>query len=210
MEPQVNGDPRSLMVRRRWTSKDIGDSISTAEWDGVEYGKLAELGWDEDLDRYRPFLSYDDLGKVSGKPSMGFDRLITVLGLEAVTHAQTFLMEARGELAKERAAPRAKYSALIKDLETIDDDRARHALHALKTSPPNMTAVNEALVEKADTSGDSARSVLNGLASLPMPDVEVVQATAQQLSAAVEAVEQVRGTDDDEANELAGPLEVAV
>src|SRR5207244_11776069 len=74
VELQVDGDSRRLAVRRRWTGKDIGDSVSAVEWDGVEQGHLSDLGWDEDLERYRPFLSYDDLGKVSGKPSTGLGR----------------------------------------------------------------------------------------------------------------------------------------
>ncbi|WP_432824756.1 AAA family ATPase [Dactylosporangium sp. CA-092794] len=209
VELQVDGDSRHLTVRRRWTGKDIGDSVSAVEWDGVEQGGLSELGWDEDLDRYRPFLSYDDLGKVSGKPSTGFDRLIAVLGLEAITHAQNFLMEVRGELAKKVTAPREVFPELIKDLETIADDRARRALQALKANPPNMSAVHEALADQRDMGSDSARAVLNRLASLSAPDDSAVHAAAERLQVAAEAVEQVKGTDADDANQLAELLETA-
>ena len=210
VELQVDGDSRRLTVRRRWTGKDIGDSVSAVEWDGVEQGHLSDLGWDEDLERYRPFLSYDDLGKVSGKPSTGFDRLIAVLGLEAITHAQAFLTDVRGELAKKLTAPQEAYPELIKNLETIDDDRARRALQALKTSPPNIAAIREALIEKHDTGSDSARAVLSRLASLSAPDDKAVYAAAEKLRVAAEAVEQVKGTDADESQQLAELLEAAI
>jgi recombinational DNA repair ATPase RecF len=210
VELQVDGDSRSLTVRRRWTGKDIGDSVSAVEWDGAEHGRLSDLGWDDDLERYRPFLSYDDLGKVSGKPSAGFDRLIAVLGLEAVTHAQTFLTDVRGELAKKLTAPKDASPELIKNLDTIDDDRARRALQALKASPPDIKAIRGVLIETPEAGSDSARAVLNRLAALLAPDDKAVRAAAEKLSAAAEAVELVKGTDADDAKQLAELLEAAV
>ena len=87
-------------MQRSWTGKSLNDAESAAAWDDHERSDLSELGWSTALEQYRPFLSYDDLGKVSDKPSVGFDLLVGVLGLEAVTRAPNLLTAARTDIAR--------------------------------------------------------------------------------------------------------------
>jgi hypothetical protein len=211
VEFQVDGDRRPLTVRRSWTGKNIDDAVSAVAWNGDEQSGLPELGWSTALEQYRPFLSYDDLGKVSAKPSVGFDLLLGVLGLEAITGAQDLLTAARGELAKTVAEPQEALPALLKDLSGIDDDRARRVTRALTSDPPDIADVRDALAEAPGPGGgDSLRTMLTRLASLPAPDAEMVSAASGELRAAATAVQGFKGTDTDEAARLADLLDAAL
>ncbi|MGW1886097.1 hypothetical protein [Streptomyces sp. NPDC001970] len=49
---------------------------------------LAELGGDEDLTAYRPFLSYSELAHmIGGRPSEMYDAIASILGLEQLAAA---------------------------------------------------------------------------------------------------------------------------
>lgn len=179
VEFQVDGDSRPLTVRRAWTGKNIDDAESAVGWNGDEQGGVPELGWSTALEQYRPFLSYDDLGKVSAKPSVGFDLLLGVLGLEAITGAQDLLTAARGELSKTVSEPREALPALLKDLSGVDDDRARRVTRALTSDPPDIADARDALAEASGPGeGGSPRTMLTRLASLPVPGAEMVSAAA--------------------------------
>ena len=207
---QVDAEPRGLTVRRRWPGKDIGESVSSVEWGGVPHGKLSDLGWDDDFNRYRPFLSYDDLGKVSGKPSTGFDRLIAVLGLEPITQAQTFLTDVRNDLFKTLSAAGDAREDAVAALQTIDDERAQAALRALRTSPPDLDALRDLLAAAPTPDKTSTRTWMTRLTLLTVPDEKTVNASVVALRAADEGVAKVKGTDAEESNRLAELLEAAL
>ncbi len=211
VEFQVDGDRRPLTVRRSWTGKNIDDAVSAVAWKGDGQSGPPELGWGTALEQYRPFLSYDDLGKVSAKPSVGFDLLLGVLGLEAITGAQDLLTAARGELSKTVSEPQERLPALLKDLSGIDDDRARRVTRALTSDPPDIADVRDTLAETPGPGGgDSLRTVLTRLASLPVPDAEMVSTAAGELGAAATAVQGFKGTDTEEAARLADLLNAAL
>jgi hypothetical protein len=129
-EFQVDGDPRPLTVQRSWAGTDITDASSQASWGDGEQCDLPGLGWSAALEQYRPFLSYDDLGKVSDKPSVVFDLLVGVLGLESIAGAQDLLTTARGDLGKTLSQPDEAMPALVKTLSGMDDERARRVTEA--------------------------------------------------------------------------------
>ena len=210
VEFQVDGESRGLAVRRSWTGKNLDDAVSAASWDDGEQCDLPELGWSTALEQYRPFLSYDDLGKVSDKPSVGFDLLAGVLGLEAITGAQDLLTAARTDLSKTLSEPCNALPALLKILSTIDDERARRATQALTSDPADIAEVRNVLTGAPETGRDSRLTVLTGLASLPVPDAEMAATSSAELQAAAAAVEAFKGTDTEEAHRLADLLDVAL
>jgi len=208
---QVDGESRQLTVRRSWTGASIGDGASAAAWDGDEQRDLADLGWGTALEQYRPFLSYDDLGKVSDKPSVGFDLLAGVLGLEAIAGAQDALTAARTGLGKTIAEPLDALPELLTNLSAIDDDRARRVVGALRSDPQNVDEVRDALSEgSGPDSGDSMRAVLTRLSSLAGPDQELARRAAGDLRDAAAAVRGLRGTDAEDAARLAALLDAAL
>lgn len=208
---QVDGEPRLLTVRRSWNGASIGDAVSAAAWNGGEQRDLSELNWGTALEQYRPFLSYDDLGKVSDKPSVGFDLLAGVLGLEAITEAQDHLTAARTEIGKTIAEPLESLPELLKDLSGVDDDRARRVAHGLMSEPQDLKEVRHALSEAPTADrDDSARAILTRLSSLAVPDHELARTSPGDLRAAVAAVQGLRGTDAEDAARLADLLDAAL
>jgi energy-coupling factor transporter ATP-binding protein EcfA2 len=56
---------------------------------------LDGLGWARDLELFRPFLSYDELGALFAEPSKLYTALASILGLERLEDAQGRLTEAQ-------------------------------------------------------------------------------------------------------------------
>lgn len=211
VEFQVDGDSRVLTVQRSWAGKNIDDATSAVAWNGAERCDLTGLGWGPALEQYRPFLSYDDLGKVSDKPSVGFDLLVGVLGLEAITGAQDLLTAARSDLSKTLSEPHEALPALLKALSTVDDERARRVTRALTSDPLDVSEVRKVMAEGPEAGGgDSRLATLTRLLSLPCPDAEMAATSAAALRAAATAVEAFKGTDTDEAARLADLLDAAL
>lgn len=97
----VDGEPGRTRVAREWDSDDVDVSRVWVQRQGArrEYG---ELGWDDALTAYRPFLSYSGLGSVLGRPSGLYDALFRILGLQKVSDAQDRLHGAFTELENRR------------------------------------------------------------------------------------------------------------
>jgi len=210
-EFQVDGDPRTLAVQRSWAGKNIADASSQASWSDGRQCDLPELGWSGALEQYRPFLSYDDLGKVSDRPSVVFDLIAGVLGLESVATAQDLLTSACSELGKILSRPRDALPALLVALRGIDDERARRVTEALGSDPPNADEAAKVLGEAPEAGGSDPRlAALTTLASLPAPDLEVAAAASQALRSAAASVEAFKGTDTEEAGRLADLLDAAL
>ena len=211
VEFQVEDDGRGMTVHRSWTGKNLGDAISAAVWDDGEPCDLPELGWSTALEQYRPFLSYGDLGKVSDRPSVGFDLLVGVLGLEAFTEAQSLLTTACSELRKTLSGPREALPTLVEALSTIDDERARRVMQALKPDPADIVEIRRVLTEVPEARGrDSRVTELTLLVSLPAPDVELSASVSAELQLTAAATEAFKGTGTEEAERLADLLAAAL
>jgi hypothetical protein len=210
-EFQVDGDPRLLTVQRSWSGKNIADASAQASWSNGQQCDLPGLGWSAALEQYRPFLSYDDLGKVSDKPSVVFDLIAGVLGLESVATAQDLLTSACSELGKILTRPGDALPALLETLRGIDDERARRITEALSSHPPAANAAAKALGDAPEAGGGDPRvAALTKLASLPAPDLEAAVAASQALRSAAASVEAFKGTDTEEAGRLADLLDAAL
>ncbi|MEV0269768.1 AAA family ATPase [Hamadaea sp. NPDC050747] len=206
----VDGDERPLTIRRQWTGKAIEQAESTVEWAGVPAGGLEQLRWDEAMTRFRPFLSYDDLGKVSGKPSTPFDLMLNVIGLTSITSALTALTKARDTVAEKATVPSETINRLREELEAADDSRAKSALKLLQAERLDTVALAHLLAEPVGTVDHSTSSVLGRLATLPLPDEQAVNAAAQRLHRAQGTLNKVKGTDTEQAMQLVSLLEAAL
>jgi hypothetical protein len=68
---------------------------------------LDALGWQDALETYRPFLSYNELGSMLDEgPSKLYDAVSAILGLDALVEAQAVLQTAR--TSREKALKDAK------------------------------------------------------------------------------------------------------
>lgn len=210
-EFQIDGDPRTLAVQRSWAGKNIAEASSQASWSDGQTEDLPGLGWTAALEQYRPFLSYDDLGKVSDKPSVVFDLIAGVLGLESVAAAQNLLTGACGELGKVLRRPGEELPALLEALRGVDDERARRVIEALSADPPRASDAVKVLAEAPEQGGRDPRlAALARIISLSVPDLEAVAAVSRDLRSAAASVDAFKGTDTEEAGRLADLLDAAL
>ena len=211
VEFHVEGKDRALTVRRLWQGQDLKEAVSAVAWGDGEQCDLLELGWGTALEQYRPFLSYEDLSKVSDKPSLGFDLLLGVLGLEAITKAQKLLTDELSKVKKTLSRPDDELPPLLEVLSTIDDERARLVTQALTSKPADVAEVRRVVTEVPEAGGhDSRVTVLTRLASLPAPDVEMSATVSDELQAGAAAIEAFNGSDTEEAQRLADLLDAAL
>jgi recombinational DNA repair ATPase RecF len=197
-ELYVDGQPGLLRVTRTWPpgsdikaanecTATLGDGRSTT---------LAELGWDVALSRYRPFLSYAELGAMFDELATMYDALAAILGLEGVEDLADALRAAR--LERERAFKdfKAERDALRDRLDACEDERATAAAIALQGRTPDFSALElalEGLIEGADPEGDLER--LRQLARLSAPEAERLEEAIAGLGDSAARLDTMKGTD---------------
>lgn len=87
---------------------------------------LGDLGWDAAVADYRPFLSYAELGNMleDGRSEL-HDALLAGLGLEQYEVVRKRLVTARTERDRLKKLARAAATALVAQMEALDDGEAR-------------------------------------------------------------------------------------
>jgi recombinational DNA repair ATPase RecF len=171
-----------------------------------------ELGWTAALARYRPFLSYNELGQMFDELKTMYDALALILGLEDVDALHKLLRDER--LARERAVREVRiWAQEIREgiVEADEDDRLSAAREALSARTPDVEAVELLLAGVADV-GDPAGelALLRSLCSLMSPDPQRVDSVLAELAAAQARTAEIAGTDAARAAGLAELLDRAL
>lgn len=199
VELRIDGDPEPATVLRTWHGDDVADSTAELDRPGHDPVPLPDLGWQEDLATYRPFLSYSELGQViGGRPSEMYDAVASILGLEQLATADKRLRE----LARTYEAPakeaKAELPTLLALLDGTDDPRARAAHTALSGRRPDLARAAE-LAAGTGTADDSLLFDLRRRSTLTGPDTERVATAVARLREAIAAAEDLRGTSAEDA-----------
>jgi len=208
----VDGEPGLTSLTRTWPAGSaVGPATCDARRADGSAVSLEELGWPDALSRYRPFLSYNELGSMFDELKTMYEALSAILGLEDLEELQKSLRDAR--LVRERSVKGtlAEAKALAARLEAVDDDRVRGVVTALGTKPIDFDAIELAL-EGAGDEGDPAGELaaLRSLCSLPVPDREAIDDALALLGEARTGLEGLEGTDTARAASLARLLETAL
>jgi ABC-type Mn2+/Zn2+ transport system ATPase subunit len=200
----IDAEAGKRVVSRSWDAKAALEA-------GVPSPSLAELGWDQPLSVYRPFLSYNELGSMLEEgPSKLFDALASILGLEDLVAAAEALKKARTSRTEAHKAVKNKLKDITSSLAAHPDERARKCLEALSGKKWDLDAVEE-LVSTGGAAEDASEiGRLRQLASLPGPSLEKIQEAASGLRSAVEATKALAGTDAEKARRRADVLERAL
>jgi DNA repair exonuclease SbcCD ATPase subunit len=194
----VDGQPGRTRVVRSWESdQDLDDGEVTVQGTGQPAADLATLGWQRDLVRYRPFLSYNELGSMFDRgPTQLYETLALVLGLEELTEAGQELKDSRLQRRRLVDHVTEDLESLRPELDALDDDRARHCADALAGKVWKLDQVTAILAGRPVGAEDrSPIEVLAGLAALMGPDAAKVRATAERLRAASSKLARLDGTD---------------
>jgi len=201
-ELYVDEQPGVLHLTRNWPP----DSDVTAASDCLAVRAdgtpttLEQLGWDLALSRYRPFLSYAELGSMFADLKTMYDALAAILGLGEVEGVAGSLRAAR--LDRERAFKEFKLrrDGFLGRLDACADERAAAASRALREKMPDFDTLAlalEGLVEGADPAGELEG--LRRLARLAPPEagrVEDAITSLHESTARLDALEATEAARD--------------
>ncbi len=112
----------TLTIGMDWsTDASLGDGTCWVQRKGAKRQTGRDsLGWAAPLERYRPLLSYDELGGVlEGRPSDLHDKLNPLLGLESITEGQKRLTSTLKRLQEPAATARSLLAQLKADLAAL-------------------------------------------------------------------------------------------
>lgn len=204
---RVDGHGAPLAVGKTWASgagldDDIGRVVTGpyTAWD--------ELGWDEALERYRPLLSYNELGTMfSDRAGELYDALSAVLGLEDFDGLLATLRDARLECDKSRKHEKKLKSALKEKLAAVADERAAEVVTHMACRPPKLDEVEQLLL---GGDGSDASEPLRRVTALLVPTVEELDEAWDKHVAAQARVAELEGTDAELQARLADVLEAAL
>ncbi|MEU7767994.1 AAA family ATPase [Nocardia sp. NPDC049190] len=158
------GGAPGLTITKEWEpTADLAD----AHWTEQQLpGPPADFDtdrWAAQLELYRPFLSYSELGAlVDGKPSDLFDALHQLLGLDELTVAQERIRVRRLELERAVRDSRQERVALLELLATVADDRAARVADLLRSAQPDLAAVGREVLGVVDdpVGSDGLRAIV--------------------------------------------------
>lgn len=196
-ELHVDGRPGVMTLRRGWSSgAELDDGRATEVDDGGEPMSLAELGWDEALSRYRPFLSYNELGTMFDRLATMYDAMASMLGLEDVDALATTLRDARLEREAAARGALAERDRLLGRLVASADERAAAAAGAIRTDAPDLDALERVLDDAGGgTDPTGELGLLRTLAALHGTPEERASAAFEQFEAARSRLAGMRDTD---------------
>lgn len=201
----LDGNAESLEVRRTWPS---GAKLTDSTID-VSEGDWASLGWDVPLQRFRPILSYNELGAMfSSRAKDLYEALAAILGLEPFEALSATVRSVR--LARERPGKDEKVEreALQARLADSDDERAAAISALLGAAAPDLDAVGALLL--GDDTDDVDVERLQALAALPLPDSEAITSAFAARIATTVAAEELARTDAQRIDRIAKLLEHAL
>ncbi len=205
---QVEGEQGATRLRRAWDHGaplgvgGAGCEVTTG--DGTPTS-LDGLGWTAALSRYRPFLSFNELGSMFDEQKRMYDALSAILGLDDVDALAETLRQARLQRDKLAKAGKAEAAAFGPLLDGLDDPRAETVRAALGAA--DLEAV-EAAVTGTDEVGDL--TALRALAGLTMPGEPELDERLAALDTARAELEAVRDTDAGRAASVSRLLSTAL
>ncbi|MFD6654993.1 AAA family ATPase [Streptomyces parvus] len=208
----IEGDTGTSTLTRTWASEEFGSSEAAFKRPGHGTVPLVEAGWDMALADHRPFLSYTDLDlMLTGKPSERYDAIATILGMDLLSAATNRLSVREKALATVAKETRDALPGLKDALYTLeDDDRAVQALLAVDTPGAMDFDTIDALVAGLPPADDSRLAELHIEAGVQGPSPTEVEEVVQRLRIALADVEELHGTDAENARLRADLLEKAL
>lgn len=204
------GDHAPTRITRHW----VGESVRSARGEVVrpdgEVSHLRALDWGEDLVRYRPFLSYDELGRtVTGRSAELYDTLTALLGLTDLAEAERRLARVCDGLAKRRDRPSRELQLLLEALRASDDPRAARAVSLLTSQQLDFGELRRIAAD--DGPADPAQHVvLRRLRRLSVPERIVITDVVNELRGASMELAMAAGTKGDHAHGVVNLLEQAL
>lgn len=209
VELAAPGADGPLRATRMWDGDSVRSARGRVEFPDGSTGPLRSLGWGPDLDRYRPFLSYDELGRaVNGRAAELYDTLTAVLGLTGLADAERALAKACSKLSRLRDRPRRDLDHLLSRLREATDPRAARAVEILSEQGPGAPDLDRLAALAADDgpADPEAERVLRRLRRLSVPERSLIADVVNELRGAAMELAMAAGTKGDRARGVADLL----
>jgi recombinational DNA repair ATPase RecF len=207
----VEGHRNGAVVECHWKpGGGLTDCTTFLQLAGRPRQSIADLGWEQPLELYRPFLSYAELGGLlSGKPSEMYDSLQRILGLGRLVEIEDLLKAARRDMDDRRKVAGEQLPDLRAALADHPDPRAREAEGALAGKVVDLDRL-ETLATVDDASDDGTMVVLRQIDALALPGRDDIAAEVERLRGALRQIDDLAGTPAEEARAVAGLLRDAL
>ncbi|PPJ22150.1 recombinase RecF [Nocardia nova] len=168
----VEEDNEPVVVTLHWTDDETDvnqHTTRTQRRGGKQQIGRGDLGWDGPLQRFRPILSYDELGAMlNGTPSDLHDAISRVLGVEQLT-AVINRISMRHKDYKAPGDELVKRRKVLADaVAELDDERATAVAPLLKKTAPDLIRLR-ALLHETKTCASGPVPQLRELANLTVP-----------------------------------------
>jgi ABC-type transport system involved in cytochrome c biogenesis ATPase subunit len=206
----IAGESEPIALRLTWPKgTDLDAGKLTRQRNGATREAVDSPLWPDEVELYRPFLSYSELGALlDGKPTQLHAALYRLLGLGSLEAASERLKSIRGELDRRAKDIKDERVRLVGDLADIDDHRALRARSLLSKSAPDLAAVGALAVRDDRSLADIA--ALRTLTSLFVLSSTDVQAATGRVRTAIERLATIRTSDTARAGEVADLLRAAL
>jgi recombinational DNA repair ATPase RecF len=199
------------LLTRGWAAgAGLDDAATTVRRAGGDDEPFAVLGWDDDLVRYRPVLSYRELGAIlDARPTELYDAVAALLGVDEARDAAKALGARRLADEKTLRAAKAALPPLLDELRASDDERAVAIAAALSGRSWDLDGAEAHLLDDESAAGP-VTATLQALAGLQAPDPAAVAALADRLDEAAQQRAAAAASDAGRAARVAALLDAAV
>ncbi len=204
------GETAPTRVTRTWAGDSVRSGRGAVEWPGGETTTLRGLGWDSALVRYRPFLSYDELGRtVTGRAAELYDTITTLLGITDVAEAERRLARTCDKLAKQRDRPTRVLGQLVERLRDSNDPRAGRVVELLTASSIDLERLASIAADTGPADPEN-QVVLRRLRRLSVPERSLLTDVVNELRGAAMELAMTAGTKGDRARGIVELLRQAM
>ena len=179
----IEGEGKAVAARH-WSGDGLDDSALTF----LTSGSPADPGWDDALQRFRPFLSYGELGAtLEGKPSDAYDYMSRAISLGALVDARGRLGSARLSIERDHKAAREGRDGLLSALQDVADERALRCREALAGPEWGLDAIGSVIGEPAGSDAPGTLGELHRIAAIKAPDEATARDACDALRRAQDA-----------------------
>ncbi|WP_433287802.1 AAA family ATPase [Pseudonocardia sp. CA-142604] len=196
-------------VRMSW---DDGQDLREDTWTIQRYPEKREpmaRGWLPGITLYRPFMSYGELGAlVDKRPTELHEMLHSLLGLGLLDDARDRLKAARTPLDARAKALKESKQALLTELASVNDERARRAEELLEATKPDLDALSDLIL--GNDADEEAIGVLRALAAITVPSADEATAAGDRIRDATRHLATASTTDAGSANAVLTLLQAAL
>ncbi|MBR8744643.1 ATP-binding protein [Nocardiopsis sp. MG754419] len=206
----IAGDHGPTRISRRWAGESVRSARGEVVHPSGEVAPLRTLDWGENLVRYRPFLSYDELGRtVTGRAAELYDTLTALLGLTGLAEAERRLAKICDGLARRRDRPSRNLPPLMDALGASGDPRAAQVRELLSAPTTDLEALRRIAADDGP-SDPTLHVVLRRLRRLNVPERVLMSDVVNELRGAAMELAMAAGSKGDHAHGVVRLLEQAL